>query len=236
VEQAPQSKTPHPGLVFAVGTALTLLPWGLQMIGVALNLLLGALVLTIAFIFMVYPFWKWESSSKWRAILRSGTVILTAIVYFGLVGYQVKTQWIKGHTRPPSLPMQTKVLGNNGSVSEPEVQANTEDLPATARTRRSKTVAQHLAENGVSGTDNTQINDSRAINGSGNTIVGPTDSHGNTIFNQSGITIGNRAQGCLNCTVIGAHARSSPPPASSVSCSGSGPCAGINNMAFLRYR
>jgi hypothetical protein len=62
VEQAPQSKTPHPGLVFAVGTALTLLPWGLQMIGVALNLLLGALVLTIAFIFMARYFKEWDSN------------------------------------------------------------------------------------------------------------------------------------------------------------------------------
>ena len=63
------------------------------------------------------------------------------------------------------------------------------------------------------GSNNTIVNvPPPASMGNGNTIIGPTDSHGNTIINQGGTAIGSGA--CANSTgiAIGAGARAGCSP------------------------
>lgn len=80
-----------------VGIFVALLPWGLGMIGVTVNLWLGALVLAVAFGLIVYPLWTWEKFSRWHVVLRISTVVLAAIFYFALIGRQIYAQYQKDH-------------------------------------------------------------------------------------------------------------------------------------------
>lgn len=58
----------------------------------------------------------------------------------------------------------------------------------------------------IRGSDNTVVGAPRYIEGNGNTIVGPTDDHGNTIINKGGTAIGNGATADSTSIAIGAHA------------------------------
>jgi hypothetical protein len=53
--ESPSGKSAQIALVF--GIVLALLPWGLGLIGVTVNLPLGAAILFIAFALCVYGFW-----------------------------------------------------------------------------------------------------------------------------------------------------------------------------------
>jgi len=58
-----------PRIAGASGLFLSLLPWGLGLIGVTVNVLLGALVLFAAFSCIVYALWIWRPAWKqWRFI------------------------------------------------------------------------------------------------------------------------------------------------------------------------
>jgi hypothetical protein len=85
------------------GLVLGLLPWGLGLIGVTVNLPLGALILFVAFSLGVYAFWIWEHSSQWHVILRVLTVSLAAIVYFGLVGMQIHREYKTEHVQTADI-------------------------------------------------------------------------------------------------------------------------------------
>ncbi len=84
-------------LFFVIGLVLALVIWGLQLIGITVSVRLGGLVLLIAFVLMVYAFWIWEGASRWRRFMRLGTIGVAAIVYFGLVGQQIRHEWKKDH-------------------------------------------------------------------------------------------------------------------------------------------
>jgi hypothetical protein len=60
----------------------------------------------------------------------------------------------------------------------------------------------------IHGDNNTTVGKTQfnSIEGSGNTIVGATDSAGNTVLNRGATTIGSGACGCPTCVVVGAHA------------------------------
>jgi hypothetical protein len=67
---------------------------------------------------------------------------------------------------------------------------------------------QAAAKGRIRGSDNTAVGNvgDRSIAGDGNTIVGPTDSHGNVILNQGGTAIGNGAVAGPSRIAIGPHA------------------------------
>ena len=92
---APPKKEGLGSVIF--GFVLALIALGLPMIGVTVNLWLGAIALAVAFGFMVYGFWKWERSANWNPILRVGTVIFGAMLYFSLIGIQIRTQYKQDH-------------------------------------------------------------------------------------------------------------------------------------------
>src|SRR5579859_2765997 len=83
---------------FLSGLILALLIWGLQLIGVTVNVWLGGLVLAIAFGLMVYAFWIWEGASlRWHKALRIGTIVAATIIYSWLIGGQIVQEWRKEH-------------------------------------------------------------------------------------------------------------------------------------------
>jgi hypothetical protein len=88
-----ESKDTGPILYFLIGVVLTLVIWGQQLIGVTVNVWLGGSVLLIAFVMMVYAFWIWEKASRWHVKLRAGTVTIAAIIYLGLIAWQIRAEW-----------------------------------------------------------------------------------------------------------------------------------------------
>jgi len=99
-----QSKSPT--IQFLVGLGLGLLPSGLQMIGVAINLWLGAAILLAAFVFVGRAFWMWERSSRWHVILRVLTVLVALVAYVYLIGGQIMIEYRREHVplAPPATP------------------------------------------------------------------------------------------------------------------------------------
>jgi len=97
----------------ACGTGLGLLQLGLGLIGITVNIYLGAAALLATFACFVYAFWTWEKASRFHVALRIGTVSLAAVVYFGLTGRQVVSQYKADHPvkdmTNPSLTAGTKI-------------------------------------------------------------------------------------------------------------------------------
>jgi hypothetical protein len=97
-------------VLFLASTLLALCIWGLQLIGVAINLWLGGFVLTVVFSLGVYLLWIWEGFSSFRFALRTISVACTALLYFGLVGKQMYKEYILEHPlefvspAPPPMP------------------------------------------------------------------------------------------------------------------------------------
>ena len=87
----------NPKVVFTLSVVIGLLPWGIQMIGVSVNLWLGTAVCAVAFFLGAYAFWVWEGASSWHTVLRIGTIVLFAFAYFALIGYQIRSQYRKEH-------------------------------------------------------------------------------------------------------------------------------------------
>jgi hypothetical protein len=86
------------GLIyFILGFSIALLIWGVQLIGVVVNIFLGGIVLAIAFGLVVYAFWIWERPAAWHVLLRIGTIAFAAVIYFLLVGRQMVAEWHKEH-------------------------------------------------------------------------------------------------------------------------------------------
>src|SRR5579859_4488332 len=73
----------------------TLLFAGLPMVGVSINLPLGAGLLASAFFLSARCLWFWEGLSKYHVILRWLTVIMAGIGYFWWVGGLIVTEYRK---------------------------------------------------------------------------------------------------------------------------------------------
>jgi hypothetical protein len=95
-----------------LGIVLGLLPWGLGLIGLTVNLPLGAGILFIAFGLCVYAFWIWERASRWHVLLRVFTVSIAAVFYFWFVGSQVYREYKTEHNAPPITQRQKDVIEN----------------------------------------------------------------------------------------------------------------------------
>src|SRR6266849_1738252 len=69
--EAPEPPTPKKVdtfalLLFFLAAILACLQWGLSLIGIAVNLWLGAIILLLAFVLMVWAFWILERTAKWN--------------------------------------------------------------------------------------------------------------------------------------------------------------------------
>jgi hypothetical protein len=83
------------------GTGLALLQWGLGLIGVAINIYLGAAVLLVTFGCFVYAFWIWERASRFHVLLRIGTILAAGFLYFAFIGNQVVSLYKSDHSPKP---------------------------------------------------------------------------------------------------------------------------------------
>src|SRR5213593_798710 len=84
-------------VALAIGIVGVLVPWGLQLIGVAVNVWLGGVILAVAFGFIVYASWIWERSTRWHVALRGATIVVAGALYFTFVGRQMISEYKKGH-------------------------------------------------------------------------------------------------------------------------------------------
>jgi hypothetical protein len=96
-------------ILFLIATAVALIIWGLTLIGVSVNIWLGGSVLAVAFALISWALWIWEGFSRFPIILRALTIILGALIYFGLVGKQMVSQFKSDHATItmsfPTLPI-----------------------------------------------------------------------------------------------------------------------------------
>jgi hypothetical protein len=84
-----------PIIYFLLGSVCSILPWGASLIGITVNLWLGAAVFLISFWLIGYAFWLWEKPSRWHVALRIGTVILGGVIYIWIIGKQIVAQYRK---------------------------------------------------------------------------------------------------------------------------------------------
>jgi hypothetical protein len=87
-----------------VGFILALLAMGLPMIGVTVNLWLGAFVLLGAFLLFAYGILGAETAKHWSKVSRVNTLWVLGLIYFGFVGFQIYSQYQKDHPRVATTP------------------------------------------------------------------------------------------------------------------------------------
>jgi hypothetical protein len=127
-------KSPRKGVAssLVIGFFIGLLAMGLPMIGVTVNLRLGALVLLVAFILLAYGFWRWETAARWGDVARVNTLWVLGIAYFVMVGFQNYSQYQKDHSQtiatvtPPSTSSLPK---QDSTIPTPKGNARPERLP-----------------------------------------------------------------------------------------------------------
>jgi len=104
-----------------IGLVLALFAIGLPMIGITVNIYLGAAVLLLAFILLAYGFWCWETAIRWGVTARVSTLWALGIVYFLLIGIQIVFQYRKDHPRniaAPYSPVQSVPSAPSSGLSE----------------------------------------------------------------------------------------------------------------------
>jgi hypothetical protein len=108
---------------FIFGLILALVIWGLQLIGVTVNLWLGAAVLAGAFVLMTRAFWVWEGPSRWQVAFRVLTVFLAAIVYCWPLWIQIKKEWKLEHPTMTATHLHEPPLPPPSTNEEPKQSA-----------------------------------------------------------------------------------------------------------------
>jgi hypothetical protein len=83
-----------------LGFCLTLVAMGLPMIGVTINVYLGASILVVAFILLAYGLWHFEKARRWSEAARVSSLWILGIICFALVGAQVYSQYKRDHSSP----------------------------------------------------------------------------------------------------------------------------------------
>lgn len=89
-------------VISIIGLFLGLIAIGLPLIGVTLNIYLGAIILAIAFVLLAYCFWQWEKTRSWGDAARASTLWTLGLIYFGLIGFQIWLQYHKAHRAEPN--------------------------------------------------------------------------------------------------------------------------------------
>jgi hypothetical protein len=96
---------PSGWLPVIAGLVIGLLGIGLPMIGVTINLFLGSVILAVAFALIAWGCWIWEGKSPRHGPLRLITISIIAVIYFSLIGAQIRTQYKQDH--PVVAPVST---------------------------------------------------------------------------------------------------------------------------------
>jgi hypothetical protein len=96
-------------IYFWVGLFAALIPLGLQLIGISINVWLGGIVMAAAFVFMVRAFWVWERSARWHKALRATTVLVAGLIYFRIVGHQMLAELRKEGAASMPNPLDSAV-------------------------------------------------------------------------------------------------------------------------------
>ncbi|SRR6266542_1145789 len=78
---------------FILGLCLGLLPWGLSLIGITINLAFGCIILAFTFALIAHAFWIWERARRWPIWLRVVTITLAFVFSAGFVLRQVLAQY-----------------------------------------------------------------------------------------------------------------------------------------------
>lgn len=123
-------------IYFWIGLFVALGALGLPLIGVTVNVWLGGVILAIAFFCIVRAFWIWEKSSRFHILLRLGTIAVAAVLYFGLAGRQIISEYRVDHPKPeattklePSGPQEKS--GTTDTVTAIPQHHGTEDSVST---------------------------------------------------------------------------------------------------------
>ena len=110
---------PRGRIPFNVGLVLALIGIGLPMIGVTINLWLGFGILLIAFALIAWGCWIWEGRSPRRKLLRIVTTCIFAVVYFSLIGIQIRAQYRKDHPLHAGTPATPTTIINQKAKDSP---------------------------------------------------------------------------------------------------------------------
>jgi hypothetical protein len=177
----------------------------------------------------------------WKTILSALATITITVSCFGGVGY-VGWKILKTNHEsagkiggPSPAPSETR-----GSTPAPQEKNDMPKVPPTSKARAAKRLSSYLAnqrsqDNGiVTGKDSTvvgQIPPGSRV-GDRSTVVGATDSNGNTILNRGGLAIGNGAKADSTSVAIGAHANAGRQPISQ-DCGGGNCAASIGQQGGI---
>lgn len=110
VAQVPKTRI---AVTFLVAIGLSLLQWGLRLIGFNINLYLGAVILAAAFCCVAYGFWIWEKAAKWKLWARVATIAVACMIYSVLIGRQIAAQYRLDHpttVKPSNQPPPAQEL------------------------------------------------------------------------------------------------------------------------------
>jgi hypothetical protein len=99
----------------AIGLCLAFAGIGLPLLGVTINLYLGAATLLAACAFLLHAIWNWELARQWSESVRVSVLWIVGLVFLSLVFLQIRSQYLKKHTQqlavsnPASAPAKPQV-------------------------------------------------------------------------------------------------------------------------------
>ena len=75
------------GIMWAFGISLTLLIWALQLLGVVDSLVLGTVLLMLALLLLIVPFWRWEAALSVPKGFRALIIVMFVVIYCGISSF-----------------------------------------------------------------------------------------------------------------------------------------------------
>ena len=127
-----------------LGFVVALIAMGLPLIGIAVNVYLGAFILAMAFILLAYGFWQWEKARSWGDAARASTLWILGIAYSGSVGFQI---WLQDH-KAHQAGMTNRSTAELGPKPPPSIPTNSRPF-ATSTTPQQSTPLEKPAKSHV---------------------------------------------------------------------------------------
>ena len=118
--------------MWAFGISLTLLIWALQLLGVVDSLVLGTVLLMLALLLLIVPFWRWEAALSVPKGFRALIIVMFVVIYCGISSFIIwrkysdasKKEAIAANALEPKTTgptsKSTSPSVDKPSVSEPE--------------------------------------------------------------------------------------------------------------------
>ena len=127
------------GFEFILGLCVGLLPWGLSLIGITINLGLGCVILAITFGLLAHAFWTWERARRWSLKVRIITVVVAFVFSAGFVFRQVVRQYRQQSAAAMPVPTASPSPTSPSPTSTPLATPSPTPSPASSR-RQKKSV------------------------------------------------------------------------------------------------